>query len=127
MTVWRRMSTSSFSAKSTALRSGRTLKPTMIAFEAEAKSTSLVEMAPTPERMTFNFTFSVLTLGSASRSTSTEPCTSALRTIGSSLTSPSRSEEHTSELQSRQYLVCRLLLEKKKTEKLQFARITQHI
>src|SRR3712207_7295935 len=28
---------------------------------------------------------------------------------------PGRSEEHTSELQSRQYLVCRLLLEKKKT------------
>src|SRR3712207_7911764 len=27
-----------------------------------------------------------------------------------------RSEEHTSELQSRQYLVCRLLLEKKKTD-----------
>src|SRR3712207_7424296 len=30
---------------------------------------------------------------------------------------PRRSEEHTSELQSRQYLVCRLLLEKKKTNK----------
>src|SRR3712207_8766515 len=30
-----------------------------------------------------------------------------------SLVSASRSEEHTSELQSRQYLVCRLLLEKK--------------
>src|SRR3712207_7701498 len=30
--------------------------------------------------------------------------------------SMSRSEEHTSELQSRQYLVCRLLLEKKKLE-----------
>src|SRR3712207_7885847 len=29
----------------------------------------------------------------------------------------SRSEEHTSELQSRQYLVCRLLLEKKKKTK----------
>src|SRR3712207_9020573 len=29
-----------------------------------------------------------------------------------------RSEEHTSELQSRQYLVCRLLLEKKKEVKL---------
>src|SRR5947209_10875202 len=29
----------------------------------------------------------------------------------------SRSEEHTSELQSRQYLVCRLLLEKKKKKK----------
>src|SRR3712207_8121756 len=29
-----------------------------------------------------------------------------------------RSEEHTSELQSRQYLVCRLLLEKKKLQSL---------
>src|SRR3712207_7559074 len=29
---------------------------------------------------------------------------------------PVRSEEHTSELQSRQYLVCRLLLEKKNKE-----------
>src|SRR3712207_7703254 len=29
----------------------------------------------------------------------------------------SRSEEHTSELQSRQYLVCRLLLEKKKRKR----------
>src|SRR5947209_9523527 len=30
-----------------------------------------------------------------------------------------RSEEHTSELQSRQYLVCRLLLEKKKEDQLE--------
>src|SRR5438445_9954653 len=30
-----------------------------------------------------------------------------------------RSEEHTSELQSRQYLVCRLLLEKKKKKQMQ--------
>src|SRR2546422_1513345 len=30
---------------------------------------------------------------------------------------PSRSEEHTSELQSRLHLVCRLLLEKKKSQK----------
>src|SRR3712207_8066287 len=39
-------------------------------------------------------------------------------TQGSGIKSASefpRSEEHTSELQSRQYLVCRLLLEKKKT------------
>src|SRR3712207_6986284 len=33
---------------------------------------------------------------------------------GSRAPSSPRSEEHTSELQSRQYLVCRLLLEKKK-------------
>src|SRR3712207_7933001 len=31
-----------------------------------------------------------------------------------------RSEEHTSELQSRQYLVCRLLLEKKKKQLLSY-------
>src|SRR3712207_8157342 len=34
-----------------------------------------------------------------------------------------RSEEHTSELQSRQYLVCRLLLEKKK----KYQRLKKHI
>src|SRR3712207_7780654 len=33
-----------------------------------------------------------------------------------------RSEEHTSELQSRQYLVCRLLLEKKKISQAQHLR-----
>src|SRR5258707_9579477 len=36
-----------------------------------------------------------------------------------------RSEEHTSELQSRQYLVCRLLLEKKKKNKTIIKRITK--
>src|SRR5947209_9667412 len=35
---------------------------------------------------------------------------------------PHRSEEHTSELQSRQYLVCRLLLEKKNKENKQHIR-----
>src|SRR3712207_7784803 len=34
----------------------------------------------------------------------------------SSPTRPVRSEEHTSELQSRQYLVCRLLLEKNRSD-----------
>src|SRR3712207_2774546 len=37
----------------------------------------------------------------------------AMRRLGVPLVPGSRSEEHTSELQSRQYLVCRLLLEKK--------------
>src|SRR5947209_12033389 len=36
------------------------------------------------------------------------------RAPGSTHGAETRSEEHTSELQSRQYLVCRLLLEKKK-------------
>src|SRR3712207_7806870 len=35
-------------------------------------------------------------------------------TGGFAIINATRSEEHTSELQSRQYLVCRLLLEKKK-------------
>src|SRR3712207_6929649 len=38
-----------------------------------------------------------------------------------------RSEEHTSELQSRQYLVCRLLLEKKKKKSKQMSRIHSDI
>src|SRR3712207_8794642 len=40
--------------------------------------------------------------------------TSAVQTHHRAWSSGTRSEEHTSELQSRQYLVCRLLLEKKK-------------
>src|SRR3712207_8437875 len=39
----------------------------------------------------------------------------------------SRSEEHTSELQSRQYLVCRLLLEKKKINVIYYNRYVIHI
>src|SRR3712207_8190085 len=50
--------------------------------------------------------------GTTSPPTPAPPC--AGTTIGSAR-SASRSEEHTSELQSRQYLVCRLLLEKKNT------------
>src|SRR3712207_7718926 len=39
-----------------------------------------------------------------------------LLAFGGRVRPASRSEEHTSELQSRQYLVCRLLLEKKKKQ-----------
>src|SRR5438309_4351643 len=44
------------------------------------------------------------------------PCATASRARGASAT---RSEEHTSELQSQFHLVCRLLLEKKKELELQ--------
>src|SRR3712207_8580602 len=47
------------------------------------------------------------------RSVALYPVRSAIREMTADR-SLSRSEEHTSELQSRQYLVCRLLLEKKK-------------
>src|SRR2546422_4811587 len=38
---------------------------------------------------------------------------------------PNRSEEHTSELQSRLHLVCRLLLEKKKKKEVDYMRSAQ--
>src|SRR3712207_8713326 len=60
---------------------------------------------------------------STAESPSASVCTSAYGGMNSGRTSAGgsrssvtpRSEEHTSELQSRQYLVCRLLLEKKNT------------
>src|SRR2546429_4687436 len=42
------------------------------------------------------------------------PATQGRRTVMRNFQNPGRSEEHTSELQSRLHLVCRLLLEKKK-------------
>src|SRR3712207_8537846 len=48
----------------------------------------------------------------------TRPVTIAASRVADGEGGSSRSEEHTSELQSRQYLVCRLLLEKKKNTRL---------
>src|SRR3712207_6989965 len=45
-------------------------------------------------------------------------CQPGERVLDAGVVEP-RSEEHTSELQSRQYLVCRLLLEKKKIVQIQ--------
>src|SRR3712207_3291434 len=59
-----------------------------------------------PEGMKKACTKKVLTIRASTKAIS--------RRTGSSRSSEPRSEEHTSELQSRQYLVCRLLLEKKK-------------
>src|SRR3712207_7969387 len=55
---------------------------------------------------------------SGSGATTTPPTSSSRSAVwrATRQTRTSRSEEHTSELQSRQYLVCRLLLEKKKKQ-----------
>src|SRR3712207_7207324 len=53
---------------------------------------------------------SAQTTRTATGRTIATPATSAQNSVATHF----RSEEHTSELQSRQYLVCRLLLEKKK-------------
>src|SRR2546425_3051581 len=47
-----------------------------------------------------------------------EPATTRTATRAASRRARARSEEHTSELQSLAYLVCRLLLEKKKDERI---------
>src|SRR3712207_8252531 len=52
---------------------------------------------------------------SGSGSSGLSPSDVALTARSNTSSRRSRSEEHTSELQSRQYLVCRLLLEKKTT------------
>src|SRR3712207_4551122 len=60
------------------------------------------------------------TTTASSRTHTTDPSLAIRRYSslnGSSPPASKRSEEHTSELQSRQYLVCRLLLEKKKKPK----------
>ena len=79
------MSTLSRSARSAALRSGRTLKPMMMASDADASSTSDSLIAPTPDRRILIFTLSVLSFASESASTSAEPCTSALMMSARSL------------------------------------------
>src|SRR2546422_6263804 len=54
-----------------------------------------------------------ISLGTWPRRSRRAPCARSTRARGRR---PSRSEEHTSELQSRLHLVCRLLLEKKKKD-----------
>src|SRR3712207_7354857 len=58
--------------------------------------------------------------------TQSPPVGTTLGTDGAGPADPHRSEEHTSELQSRQYLVCRLLLEKKKQNRQHMQRAEQH-
>src|SRR2546429_4253031 len=58
----------------------------------------------------------LLLAGAAQAAGSSMPWEGPLQSILESIQGPvARSEEHTSELQSRLHLVCRLLLEKKKT------------
>src|SRR2546423_9682177 len=71
-----------------------------------------------PPRSTL-FPYTTLFRSTSSTWKATSPCSSASRFPTAEHTYPTnttsrRSEEHTSELQSLAYLVCRLLLEKKK-------------
>src|SRR3712207_7051494 len=67
-----------------------------------------------PPRSTL-FPYTTLFRSHPSQPTTSNGCSGVTCTVP--VSPPGRSEEHTSELQSRQYLVCRLLLEKKKNKK----------
>ena len=72
------MSIFSRSAVSRTLLSGRTLKPMMMAFEAEASMMSVSVIAPTPPWMQRTRTSSLESFSRDCLTASTEPCTSAL-------------------------------------------------
>src|SRR3712207_8595242 len=67
-----------------------------------------------PRSTLFPYTTLFRSSGMSSVASIRRNCSPSGVTLPVRLDSASRSEEHTSELQSRQYLVCRLLLEKKK-------------
>ena len=71
--LYRRISTDSLSAFATAVASGLTLKPTMIALLALASITSLSLIAPTPPWITLTLTSSLDSFSSDCLTASTEP------------------------------------------------------
>ena len=88
MTRYWRISIPCRSASWRASADGRTLKPITIAFEAAARLTSFSVMPPTPVWMTLTRTSGCSILASSPTIASTEPCTSALRTMLRSATAP---------------------------------------
>src|SRR3712207_8240864 len=84
-----------------------TLFPYTTLFRSPGKTTFVIMVSPLPGK------YELLPSPGTSPSSSTHYKV-MVNYIPSSLGLKFRSEEHTSELQSRQYLVCRLLLEKKK-------------
>src|SRR2546429_4063921 len=83
---------------------------------AESLSQSILETSAPPNSANWNWSAqSGIQSGDASSATLARAALCACRSCPSlDATSAPRSEEHTSELQSRLHLVCRLLLEKKK-------------
>src|SRR3712207_8295507 len=78
--------------------------------------TTLFRSFPTAPFQDFN-TEHINHFSQASLRNALEAAGFAVRATAPKVIDAARSEEHTSELQSRQYLVCRLLLEKKKKTK----------
>src|SRR3712207_8370006 len=88
-----------------------TLFPYTTLFRSCCTSAWLISM---PLAWAFSLILSPTCLSASAQLPSRADTRSPLEAIGQWGFFQDRSEEHTSELQSRQYLVCRLLLEKKK-------------
>src|SRR2546422_4020395 len=86
-----------------------TISPRPGPIHAEIAHPSVLSTTPTTA-------VSSIARGGGSDRARTTPMTNGI-TNATTVRAPSRSEEHTSELQSRLHLVCRLLLEKKKQKK----------
>src|SRR5438445_8152597 len=79
-----------------------------------SQGSSCACLRPSEMRLFSASTFRISTSTSSPFFTTSEGCCTRFVHDMSEMKRVQRSEEHTSELQSRQYLVCRLLLEKKK-------------
>src|SRR5690606_41129677 len=94
-----------------------TLFPYTTLFRSVIHSPTFVSAAAAPAAPNRTSSRSVrIPIGRSPSTTTTEPTPAASIRAQASATVSERSEEHTSELQSRENLVCRLLLEKKKKQ-----------
>src|SRR3712207_8990816 len=94
-----------------------------------SRSVALSCRPPCPARISTFDRIGIVVRRSTTRCTCPSDRNRAARSTVTLITRPvslecswTRSEEHTSELQSRQYLVCRLLLDKKKNGLVQLAK-----
>src|SRR3712207_7986501 len=76
------------------------------------RSSAVWSYVPLPQEL-YGVDRDVIRNGIIYRGDVVQPVGAPVGLVDESVWSNARSEEHTSELQSRQYLVCRLLLEKK--------------
>src|SRR3712207_7417172 len=88
-------------------------RSTLFPYTTLFRSSGVVREPPTTSRRKRRAAASRSSIATA-HPTSCSPAAIAFDTARPKSDETARSEEHTSELQSRQYLVCRLLLEKKK-------------
>src|SRR3712207_7905076 len=90
-----------------------TLFPTTTPLPFFTSADLATDSVGTAELQAASVSASKLAAGAVGSAALADDSVSSAKILDGSITS-ARSEEHTSELQSRQYLVCRLLLEKKK-------------